>query len=215
MVRVFGAISYEAHSTLARAMSALGGNSNAGEGGEEPERFNPLPDGARNPERSAVKQVASGSFASFFGSQKEGCERHSNVLTKELLGGMPRGGAGGQVLSGALGQGCQRVLADVRGPWQRGRTQGRRSTAGYGLRPPGARGMIESLQTEVGLELDPRGNAKAVTEGAGAYRTSVPGVFAAGDMRRGQSLVMWAIREGRQCARAVDEWLMGRLDLPR
>jgi glutamate synthase (NADPH/NADH) small chain len=54
--------------------------------------------------------------------------------------------------------------------------------------------MIESLQTD---------------------RTSVPGVFAAGDMRRGQSLVMWAIREGRQCARAVDEWLMGRLDLPR
>jgi NADPH-dependent glutamate synthase beta subunit-like oxidoreductase len=89
MVRVFGAISYEAHSTLARAMSALGGNSNAGEGGEEPERFNPLPDGARNPERSAVKQVASGSFASFFGSQKEGCERHWNVLTKELLGGCP------------------------------------------------------------------------------------------------------------------------------
>ncbi|WP_176722427.1 hypothetical protein [Candidatus Thiosymbion oneisti] len=44
--------------------------------------------------------------------------------------------------------------------------------------------------------------------------TSIPGVFAAGDMRRGQSLVVWAIREGRQCARAVDEWLMGRSDLP-
>jgi glutamate synthase (NADPH/NADH) small chain len=75
--------------------------------------------------------------------------------------------------------------------------------------------MIDALKTEVGLELDPRGNVKAATEGAGAYQTSVPGVFAAGDMRRGQSLVVWAIREGRQCARAVDEWLMGRSDLPR
>jgi glutamate synthase (NADPH/NADH) small chain len=45
--------------------------------------------------------------------------------------------------------------------------------------------------------------------------TNVEGIFAAGDMRRGQSLVVWAIREGRQCARAVDEWLMGRSDLPR
>jgi glutamate synthase (NADPH/NADH) small chain len=48
-----------------------------------------------------------------------------------------------------------------------------------------------------------------------AYQTSTPKVFAAGDMRRGQSLVVWAIREGRQCARAVDEFLMGRSDLPR
>jgi glutamate synthase (NADPH/NADH) small chain len=75
--------------------------------------------------------------------------------------------------------------------------------------------MIEALRAEVGLELDPRGNVKATTGGSGAYQTSVPGVFAAGDMRRGQSLVVWATREGRQCARAVDEWLMGRSDLPR
>ena len=63
-----------------------------------------------------------------------------------------------------------------------------------------------------GAELDPRGNVQADTEG---YATSVPRVFAAGDMRRGQSLVVWAIREGRQCAQAVDEYLMGTSKLPR
>jgi len=66
-----------------------------------------------------------------------------------------------------------------------------------------------------GIERDARGNARADTEGAAAYHTSVGKVFAAGDARRGQSLVVWAIREGRQCARAVDEFLMGRSDLPR
>jgi glutamate synthase (NADPH/NADH) small chain len=70
-----------------------------------------------------------------------------------------------------------------------------------------------------GVEQDARGNARAVTEetraGARPYATSVPKVFAAGDMRRGQSLVVWAIREGRQCARAVDEFLMGASLLPR
>jgi glutamate synthase (NADPH/NADH) small chain len=54
-----------------------------------------------------------------------------------------------------------------------------------------------------------------VTEGPVAYHTNVPRIFAAGDMRRGQSLVVWAIREGRQCARAVDEFLMGESVLPR
>jgi glutamate synthase (NADPH/NADH) small chain len=72
-------------------------------------------------------------------------------------------------------------------------------------------GMIDGL----GLAKDPRGNVKAGTEGAGAYATSVSKVFAAGDMRRGQSLVVWAIREGRQCAREVDAFLMGSSDLPR
>jgi glutamate synthase (NADPH) small chain len=76
-------------------------------------------------------------------------------------------------------------------------------------------GMLAELQQAKGLELDPRGNIKGSTEGVNAYTTNVDGVFAAGDMRRGQSLVVWAIREGRQCARAVDEWLMGRTDLPR
>ena len=66
-----------------------------------------------------------------------------------------------------------------------------------------------------GVAKDPRGNANATTDGPGCYATNAPKVFAAGDMRRGQSLVVWAIREGRQCARAVDEFLMGSSELPR
>jgi len=66
-----------------------------------------------------------------------------------------------------------------------------------------------------GIEKDSRGNAKASTEGDHAYQTSHPKVFAAGDIRRGQSLVVWAIREGRQCAKSVDEYLMGSSVLPR
>ncbi|MBH1961200.1 MAG: glutamate synthase subunit beta [Rhodocyclales bacterium] len=72
-------------------------------------------------------------------------------------------------------------------------------------------GVLEAF----GVAKDPRGNASASTEGEVAYHTNVPGVFAAGDIRRGQSLVVWAIREGRQCARAVDEFLMGESVLPR
>jgi glutamate synthase (NADPH/NADH) small chain len=74
---------------------------------------------------------------------------------------------------------------------------------------------LQSLLEEFGVQRDARGNARALTEGPGAYVTSVSKVFAAGDMRRGQSLVVWAIREGRQCARAVDEFLMGFSELPR
>ena len=74
---------------------------------------------------------------------------------------------------------------------------------------------VQSLLEELGVARDARGNAKAGTDGPGCYATSVPKVFAAGDMRRGQSLVVWAIREGRQCARAVDEFLMGFSELPR
>ncbi len=70
----------------------------------------------------------------------------------------------------------------------------------------------EGLLKQLGVEFDRRGNVAADTDN---YETSVPGVFAAGDVRRGQSLVVWAIREGRQCARAVDEFLMGHSDLPR
>jgi glutamate synthase (NADPH/NADH) small chain len=66
-----------------------------------------------------------------------------------------------------------------------------------------------------GIDKDNRGNARADTEGGKSYATSVKGVFAAGDMRRGQSLVVWAIREGRQCARSVDQYLMGSTTLPR
>jgi glutamate synthase (NADPH/NADH) small chain len=74
---------------------------------------------------------------------------------------------------------------------------------------------VASMLDSFGVARDGRGNARATTDGAGCYATNAPKVFAAGDMRRGQSLVVWAIREGRQCARAVDEFLMGRSDLPR
>ena len=70
----------------------------------------------------------------------------------------------------------------------------------------------EGMLNELGVTLDPRGNVQATEL---SYQTTVAKVFTAGDMRRGQSLVVWAIREGRQCARAVDEFLMGRSDLPR
>ena len=69
-------------------------------------------------------------------------------------------------------------------------------------------GMVKAF----GLELDPRGNVRANTDD---YRTSIDKVFAAGDMRRGQSLVVWAIREGRQAAHAIDKFLMGSTTLPR
>jgi len=65
------------------------------------------------------------------------------------------------------------------------------------------------------VDKDARGNAKASTEALGGYATSANKVFAAGDVRRGQSLVVWAIREGRQAARAIDEFLMGSSELPR
>ena len=76
------------------------------------------------------------------------------------------------------------------------------------FRSPRQPGMIE----QSGVELDPRGNVRANTID---YRTSVPKLFAAGDMRRGQSLVVWAIREGRQCARAIYQFLIGASLLPR
>jgi glutamate synthase (NADPH/NADH) small chain len=74
---------------------------------------------------------------------------------------------------------------------------------------------VGSVLEAFGVERDPRGNARATTDFIGGYETNVPKVFAAGDMRRGQSLVVWAIREGRQAARAVDEFLMGSSHLPR
>ena len=70
----------------------------------------------------------------------------------------------------------------------------------------------EGLLKTLGLELDQRGNVRANTSD---YHTSLPKVFSAGDMRRGQSLVVWAIREGRLCARAIDTFLMGSTTLPR
>jgi glutamate synthase (NADPH/NADH) small chain len=81
-----------------------------------------------------------------------------------------------------------------------------------------AMGFVNPVATVLeafGVEKDARGNAKASTEAEGGYATNVAKVFAAGDMRRGQSLVVWAIREGRQAARTVDEFLMGASALPR
>jgi glutamate synthase (NADPH) small chain len=74
---------------------------------------------------------------------------------------------------------------------------------------------VATVLDAFGIDKDARGNAKASTDFTGGYATNVPKVFAAGDMRRGQSLVVWAIREGRQAARSVDEFLMGQSELPR
>jgi glutamate synthase (NADPH/NADH) small chain len=76
-------------------------------------------------------------------------------------------------------------------------------------------GPVASVLEVFGVEKDARGNAKASTEPIGGYATNVDKVFAAGDMRRGQSLVVWAIREGRQAAHAIDAYLMGASGLPR
>jgi glutamate synthase (NADPH/NADH) small chain len=74
---------------------------------------------------------------------------------------------------------------------------------------------VQQVLDAFGVARDSRGNAKAATDGIGCYHTNIEKVFAAGDMRRGQSLVVWAIREGRQAARAIDEYLMGSSALPR
>jgi glutamate synthase (NADPH/NADH) small chain len=72
-------------------------------------------------------------------------------------------------------------------------------------------GPEDTVLGQLNVERDERSNARA---DFGSFATSVPGVFAAGDMRRGQSLIVWAIAEGRQCAREVDRYLMGETDLP-
>jgi glutamate synthase (NADPH/NADH) small chain len=138
-------------------------------------------------------------------SHEEGCERDFAVSTKAFIGE----------------NGKLTAIRVVRVDWQDGRMK---EVAGsevdlpadlvllaMGFVSPVRQGLLEQLS----VELDARGNARASTDGAGCYATSVPKVFAAGDMRRGQSLVVWAIREGRQCAREVDAFLMGRSDLPR
>jgi glutamate synthase (NADPH/NADH) small chain len=140
-------------------------------------------------------------------SQEEGCERDWAVLTKRARGR----------------DGRVEALECIRVDWAQS-PDGRWSMrelpdSGFELRAdlvllamgflgPRHGGMVE----EAGVALDSRGNIAADTL---SYQTSVPRIFAAGDMRRGQSLVVWAIREGRQCARAVDEFLMGSSLLPR
>jgi glutamate synthase (NADPH/NADH) small chain len=73
---------------------------------------------------------------------------------------------------------------------------------------------VQQVLSAFAIDTDARGNARATTDGARAYASSASKIFAAGDMRRGQSLVVWAIREGRQCAHAVDKFLMGKSLLP-
>ena len=141
-------------------------------------------------------------------SHEEGCERDWSVATKEFVG------KNGKV----------EKLKAVRVEWKDGKMQ---EVAGsefdmkadlvllaMGFLGPERTGLLAQFDT-LGVEKDARGNVKANTEGTHAYQTANPKVFAAGDMRRGQSLVVWAIREGRQCARSVDEYLMGASELPR
>jgi glutamate synthase (NADPH) small chain len=137
-------------------------------------------------------------------SHEEGADRDWSIATKQFVG------EGGKV----------KALKAVRLEWKDGKPV---EVPGSTFEMPAelvllAMGFVSPLQSlleEFGVERDARGNAKATTDGEGAYVTSVPKIFAAGDMRRGQSLVVWAIREGRQAARAVDEFLMGSSDLPR
>jgi glutamate synthase (NADPH/NADH) small chain len=137
-------------------------------------------------------------------SHEEGCEREFAIATKEFLG------EGGKLTA----------LKAVRVEWQGGKMiEVPRSEqilpAQLVLLAMGFVSPLASLLDAFGVERDARGNAKATTELVGGYATNVAKVFAAGDVRRGQSLVVWAIREGRQAARAVDEHLMGFSELPR
>jgi glutamate synthase (NADPH/NADH) small chain len=135
-------------------------------------------------------------------SHEEGCERDWAVLTKRVVG------TNGNV----EGLECVRV------EWVDGKMvemEGSEFTLkadlillAMGFTGPRKPGMVEQAE----VSLDGRGNVAADTEN---YETSRDGVFACGDMRRGQSLVVWAIREGRQCARAVDLYLTGKTELPR
>jgi glutamate synthase (NADPH/NADH) small chain len=140
-------------------------------------------------------------------SHEEGCERDFAVTTKRLIG------QDGRVTAIE----CAR-LEWVSGPDGRLQMQEVEGSTfqlkadlvllAMGFVGPRHPGLIE----QAGVELDPRGNVRANVVD---YRTSSPNIFSCGDMRRGQSLVVWAIREGRQCARAVDEYLMGTTRLPR
>ena len=121
----FGSISQEAHSTLARAMNAIGGKSNTGEGGEEPERYTPLPDGSPNPERSAIKQVASGRF----GVTTEYLVNSDDIQIKIAQGAKP--GEGGQLPGHKVSPQIARV---------------RHSTPGVGLISPPPHHDIYSIE---------------------------------------------------------------------
>ena len=133
-------------------------------------------------------------------SHEEGCQRDWAVSTREFIG------SNGKV---------SRIKA-VRVEWKDGKMQEMPGSefemkADLVLLAMGFVSPVQQVLDAFGVEKDARGNIKADTEN---YRTSQDKVFTAGDMRRGQSLVVWAIREGRQCARAVDEFLMGSSVLP-
>ncbi len=137
-------------------------------------------------------------------SHEEGANRDWSITTKALLG------ENGKVVG----------LTGAKVQWQAGKMQEVPNTeftikADLVLLAMGFVSPIQKLLDAFAVEKDSRGNAKASTEGLDSYKTSKAKVFAAGDVRRGQSLVVWAIREGRQAARAVDEFLMGSSSLPR
>ena len=139
-------------------------------------------------------------------SHEEGCERHFSISTKAFLG------QNGQ-LTGLRTVGLQFEPSPNGGPPRMTEIPGteREWKADLVLLALGFVGPeTDSVVKQLGCDLDPRGNVKAAAD----YQTSVPGVFAAGDARRGQSLIVWAISEGRECARGVDEFLMGRSTLP-
>ncbi len=142
-------------------------------------------------------------------SHDEGCEREFAISTQEFIGD-GKDGKSGKV----TGLKTVRVemkdgkLTEVKGSEQI-------LQADLVLLAMGFTNPIATVLDAFGVDKDARGNAKAHTEAQGGYATNIKGVFAAGDMRRGQSLVVWAIREGRQAARAVDEYLMGASELPR
>jgi glutamate synthase (NADPH/NADH) small chain len=137
-------------------------------------------------------------------SHEEGCEREFAIATKEFIGH----------------KGKLTALKTVRVEWQNGKMvevpgSEEEHKAELVLLAMGFTAPVTSVLEAFGIDRDNRGNAKASTEFTGGYKTNADKVFAAGDMRRGQSLVVWAIREGRQAARSVDEYLMGTSDLPR
>ena len=140
-------------------------------------------------------------------SHEEGCERDWSLGTKTFSGTNSKVTAlNGIRLEWATGEDGRMEMHEVNG--SEFELKADLVLLAMGFVHPVQEGMVETL----GLKIDPRGNVDANTE---EYRTSVDKVFAAGDMRRGQSLVVWAIREGRQCARSIDEYLMGTTDLPR
>ncbi|OYT91089.1 MAG: glutamate synthase [Burkholderiales bacterium PBB3] len=137
-------------------------------------------------------------------SHEEGCERVFSISTKEFVG--EKGKVTG--LKTVQVEFKDGKLVDVAGTEKV-------LKADLVLLAMGFVNPVAIILDVFGVDKDARGNAKATTEFTGGYATNVPKVFAAGDMRRGQSLVVWAIREGRQAARSIDEFLMGSSELPR